>query len=124
MSDEYRAVLKRWAAQNVPADLAVKEILAVTLLYTANTPDWSDVTPGDDSQFGFQVRYRDAAGEVKFYSSADSDQATRTMSQMLTELFRIAEKRTVRCERCSHIPAEHDAGGCRTCSCSLPRGGY
>jgi len=94
VNSEYREVLRRWAAENVPDHLGIVKILGVELVYEKGCSAWSDVTPGEEPSFGFLIRYSNASGQELTWDSTyavDAAETERTMSQLLTELFRIAD---------------------------------
>ena len=108
MTDEYRRVLARWAADNIPTHLGVVKILAVELIYDRGFAGYSEWTPAEEPSFGFLVRYRNASGQELAWDSTNPavvDETERTLSQLLTELFRIADLPDAQPPTCTGGPA-------------------
>jgi hypothetical protein len=90
VSDEYRDVLLRWAAEQLPAELSAQKIVNVRLDYETEKR-WSEYT-AENSHFDVYVTYLDAAGTEQVHLlPGEEDGITRSLSVLLSELFRVAD---------------------------------
>lgn len=89
MTDEYRAALKKWAAENLPACHSPARVLDVRLHFSG-VQRWSEV---EDGYLHVEITYADRNGRRKTaWLAEDGEKQAVSLSALLTDLFSIADR--------------------------------
>lgn len=88
--DEYKRILHEWALSTLPRDLGAVRVISADVDYYRGFGG-SDITPADDPELSISIRYATADGSVTTYTLYDNEDNAMRMSELLQDLFRLAE---------------------------------